>query len=130
MAYEAYVDSTYYTGTYKGATVPTADVARLALRATDEVDALTQQGITISGGLATFSETDQTRIKRATCILLEWLAQEDALTGGTGVQASSERVGGYNYTLDATEVARARKMAYARAVDMLLYTGLLYTGGL
>ena len=80
-----------------------------------------------AGGLSTFSAADQERVQLATCAVAEWLAQEDAATGGAGVTPSSEKVGSYSYTIDAAEVTRARSAAYKRAGDFL-WTGLLYRG--
>lgn len=127
MAYEAYIISSYYSGTYKGTAIAAASFDRIALRASDEIDALTMNHIR-NVGVTTFSAADQERIKLATCALAEWLAQEDDLSGGSGITPSSEKVGGFSYTIDGAELARARKAAYNRAEDHLLWTGLLFRG--
>lgn len=124
----AYIDSTFYTGTYHGRAIAAADFDRMALRASEEIDAMTQHRITRIGGLTEFIEADQERIKLATCAIAEWLAAEEAMSGATGAVPSSEKVGAYSYTIDAAELTRNRQRAYSAAEGFLLFTGLLYAG--
>lgn len=128
MAHDAYITSEFYSGTYKGTAIDAADFDRIALRASEEIDSLTMNQIRNAGGLATFSEADQERIQLATSAVAEWLNQENAVSGGSGVTPSSEKVGSYSYTVDAAEFTRARRYAFKRAGDFLLWTGLLYSG--
>lgn len=128
MARTAYISTEFYTGTYHGRTIAAADFDRLALRATEEIDDMTQQRIPRMGGLTELTAADQERVQLATCAIAEWLATEEAMSGATGAVVSSEKVGAYSYTLDASELARARQRAYSAADGFLLFTGLLYAG--
>lgn len=127
MAHDAYITSSDYTA-YKGRAIAVADFDRIALRASEEIDALTANKIRLNGGLATFTAADQERIKLATSAVAEWLAIKEEAEGGTGVMPTSEKIGSYSYTIDQTGIKAARKEAYTRAGDFLLYTGLLYRG--
>lgn len=127
MAYEAYIVSSDYTGTYKGIAIDAAVFDRIALRASDELDVLTL-GKVRAAGLASYAEDAQERIKLATCVLAEGLAMVDAATDSTGILATNEKVGGYTYTIDAGSLRQTMAQARAKARDYLFSTGLLYRG--
>lgn len=127
MAYEAYIVTTDYTGTYKGSDIPAADFDRLAMRASDELDAMTMRQVR-TAGLSSFSTDNQELIKMAVCALAEGLCQQDQATGGTGIVTSSEKIGGYSYTQDQAALDKAWRDAVDCAENYLLFTGLLYRG--
>lgn len=124
----AYIDSIFYAETYKGRPIAAEDFDRIAERASEEIDVLTMQRIQQSEWPGDFCDADQQLIKRATSIVAEWLSQEEALGAAGGALASSEKVGIYSYTLEASEINRARQAALLRATDVLLFTGLVYRG--
>lgn len=127
MAYDAYIISTDYSGTYKGAPIAAADFDRFALRASDAIDKMTSQRIR-TAGLASFDAETQDLIKRATCAMAEGLYQVDQATGGTGIVASSEKIGSYSYNLAQDAVNQRYLDASVQALDYLATTGLLYSG--
>jgi hypothetical protein len=115
MAYSAYIDSTYYTGTYQGTAIASADFNRIALRASDELDKLTVNVIRLNG-LTSYSADAQEAIKLATCALAESLAQIDTATDSAGLMASSEHVNGYSYSgIDQTAITAALTAARQQA---------------
>lgn len=127
MAYDAYITSEDYTGTYKGAPIAAADFDRFARRASDALDRMTQQRIR-TAGLASLSAETQASVKLATCALAEGLYQVDQATGGTGVVASSEKIGSYSYNLAQDAVNQRYLDAGVQAMDYLVNTGLMYSG--
>ena len=127
MAYDAYITSADYSTTYKGAPIAAADFDRFALRASDAIDKMTQQRIR-TAGLASFSADIQASIKLATCAMAEGLYQVDQATGGTGVVASSEKIGSYSYNLAQDAVNQRYLDAGVTAMDYLALTGLMYSG--
>jgi hypothetical protein len=115
MAYTAYIDSTFYTGTYGGTAIDSAIFSRIALRASDELDKLTANLVRLNG-LTSYSADAQEAIKLATCALSESLAQIDTATDSAGLMASSESVNGYSYSgIDQTSVTAALSSARAQA---------------
>jgi hypothetical protein len=123
MAYTAYIDSAYYTATYQGTAIASADFARIALRASDELDKLTVNLVRLNG-LTSYSTDAQEAIKLATCALAESLAQIDMATDSAGVMASSESVNGYSYSgIDQTSITAALKTARQQAWTYLQRAG-------
>ena len=127
MAYEAYITSSYYSGTYKGAAIDASDFDRIALRASDEIDALTFGRIR-SAGLTSFDDDTQEAVMLAVCVMAEALYKIDDMTDGTGIAASSEKVGSFSYTVESGSLTAVRAEAVVRARSFLLNTGLLYAG--
>ena len=123
MAYAAYIDAAYYSGTYKGQTIDSAKFARIALRASDELDKITFNRVR-RAGLASFTSDEQDLIKLATCSIAEALALHEAAADG-GVVTTSESVGGYSYSVDKTSVEKIKSEGISRAKQYLMSTGLL-----
>lgn len=124
MAHGAYISRAFYDSTYYGRSIDAEQFDRIALRASEEIDSLTNNQIRIAGGLATFSDADQERIRLATCVVAERINLEDDLPEG----ASSEKVGSYSYTIDPAMLANEGRKARVRAESFLQLTGLLYRG--
>lgn len=127
MAYEAYITETYYTGTYQGAEIDSDSFARIALRASDELNRITFDHVR-RAGLSSFDADTQEAVKLATCAIAEALAQIDAATDGTGITVTTEKVGSFSYSMDASSLAALKTEAMAKARSILLPTGLLYAG--
>lgn len=123
MAYEAYISIEDYIGTYKGQTISDDDFARIALRASDELDKLTFNRVR-RAGLVSYDADVQEAIKLATCALAEALALIDAATEGTGVVTTSESVSGYSYSIDKTSINQLMADGIARAKKFLKETKL------
>ena len=115
MAYAAYIDNTFYTTTYGGTAIDSAIFARIALRASDELDRITANVVRLNG-LTSYGTDAQEAIKLATCALAESLAQIDTATDSAGLMASSESVNGYSYSgIDQTAVNAALGSARRQA---------------
>jgi len=127
MAYEAYIDRTYYAETYQGTDIDTNIFDRIALRASDEVDKFTFRRVR-RAGLTNFDDDMQAAIQLATCAIAEALAQIDVATDSTGMIAASEKIGSYSYTADASSLDKLLAKAKNKAMSYLLFTGLLYRG--
>jgi hypothetical protein len=127
MAYEAYIITTDYTELYKGAPIDDASFDRIALRASDEIDTLTFGRIR-RAGLDSFDAKTQEAVKLATCAMAEALAQIDAETDGTGIVSTSEKVGGFSYTVDTASINALKVEAIKKARSLLWNTGLQYAG--
>ena len=127
MDYEAYIAETDYTDTYKGTAIDSAIFDRIALRASDEVDKLTF-GRVRRAGLDSFDADTQQAVKLATSAIAEALAQIDAATDGTGIAATSEKVGSFSVSIDAASLPALKADALTKARSYLIYTGLLYAG--
>lgn len=121
----AYIDQTYYDGNYKGRAVDAAAFPRLALRASEQVDALTFGNI---GDIASQPASTQTAVKNATCIIVEGMASLESYSDMGVVSTSESASGAYSYTVDAASVKTAQSDVIARAKVALRSTGLLYAG--
>lgn len=127
MAYEAYIDSEFYTGTYGGTVIDSAIFMRISKRASDELDKLTVNCIRLNG-LSSYSDNAQEAIKLATCAIAESLAQIDMATDSAGFMASSESVNGYSYSgIDQSTITSALKSAYQQAWTYLQRGGFYRT---
>ncbi len=73
----AYADYDFYTDTYYGNVVPESDFPRLAERASEEIDRLTNDRLT---EWMPEKEKDVLKIKKACCALAERLYYNDLLT--------------------------------------------------
>jgi len=117
----AYVDYTYYTGTYLGAAIAQADCNRLAARASVEIDRMTYGRTAAIVTAGTDTDTIDL-VKMATCAVADAIKKlEDS---GGAVQ--SERVGNQSVTYLSQASDEARLMNAAKAY--LWNTGLMYRG--
>ena len=118
----AYADYTYYTGTYLGIAIAQTDFPRLALKASNFLDALSMDRLAAIVTAGTDTATID-KIKMATCAVAE--EYQEIESGGGEVQ--SERVGSHSVTYNVTHGApRAKLMDAARLY--LARTGYLYQG--
>jgi hypothetical protein len=119
----AYVTYTYYTQTYLGSSIVSADFNRLALRASAVIDQLTYQRAASETALATIDS-----IKMATCALAEELQREEQNGGSDGIQ--QESVGAISVTYASNSSAMLTNEAKQEKVakQYLASTGLMYRG--
>ena len=126
----AFVDYTFYTGTYLGSVIPTADFNHLALEASHFINAVTfGRAETV---ITDNSDADLvTKVKMATCAAAEgyYINLDTNAQGGTGV-IQSEKIGNYSVTYAlAGDIAQSLGMAILRkASPYLADTDLLYRG--
>lgn len=104
----AYADFTFYSGTYKGAAIASADFPRLALRASEAIDQMTFDRTAAVVAASTDTATIA-KVQMAVCAVAE---QIQALEGSGGA-VSSEHVGNYSvaYISQLSEDARLKKIA-------------------
>ena len=119
----SYVDFTYYSATYLGTAIVSADFPRLALRASATIDNLTFNRAA--------TETDVTtidKIKMSTCAVAEELQKEDLADGVDGIQ--SESVGSNSVTYAENSGKRlTNEMKQSKAAKLYLSsTGLMFRG--
>lgn len=114
----AYIDSTYYQSTYYGVDAGT-DFARLAERASDDVDMATQYGIVV----ADLSAADLAMVKKAVCAQVEFYVEN----GDTYNDSSdgSESIGKFSRS---TASRKSPASLCMRARQYLEQTGLMYRG--
>ena len=124
----AFVDYTYYTGTYKGSAIPSTDFDRMALEGSHFVNAITYG----RADAIIQAETDQAllaSVKMATCAAAE--AHYEYMSQASGNPAiQNEKVGNYSVTYAAAgEVAQSLGMTALRKASIYLSdTNLLYRG--
>lgn len=110
MAYATYSD---YTTTYKGNIIPSSDFDRLALRASEFIDRVTNNQ-------AATSTTYTDKIKMATCAVAEVVHQFGDTMGKT-----SESVSGQSVSYDPQAI---KGMKFNAVKAYLWDTDLLYSG--
>lgn len=123
----AYVDYSYYTDTYLGNAVAPADFARLSVRASKHIDALT---FNRAAAIIT-ADTDADKvdaIKMATCAVCDEL-QKDADSDGRD-NITAERVGNVSVSYgDSSEMAKTLASKINDAASLYLWeTDLMYRG--
>src|SRR4030067_401524 len=92
----SYADYTFYTGTYLGTAIASADFAALALRASAVIDRITFQRAAAIVTAATDTTTIDL-IKKAMCAVAEEI-QTIAAEGTSGSVISAETVGSHSVT--------------------------------
>ena len=125
--YTGYITSAEYVNLYRGEVIDPDIFDRIALRASDALDRITMNRVRLTG-LSNYDDATQELIKLATCALAEGIAIVHRETGGTGVVAGSEKIGGYNYALEPGSLDKVQAAASQKAQDYLLFTGLVYRG--
>lgn len=119
-----YVDYTYYTDTYLGTAIASADFAAWALRASATIDRLT---FNRAAAIIT-ADTDATKvtaIKMATCAVAETLQSQAGTPDGT---IASESVGRHSVTY-VEGSTKSKERAQSDAANLYLAsTGLMYRG--
>lgn len=119
--YVQHVDEAYYTDTYKGETIPTAQRANLLKRASRDIDSLTYNRI-VYKGFENLTEFQQRIVQEAICLHADFLYQFEGYldmpitgfgAGSTSVSFKSKVTSGPNGIATST-----------RVLSMLTQTGL------
>lgn len=123
----AYADYTFYTTTYLGTAIASADFGRLALRASQVIDNST---FNRAAAIVTADEDADTiaLIQMATCAVAEEIQTQESSGSIDGV--TSERVGSYAVTFGAGSRAMlSNEVKQENAARLYLaQTGLMYRG--
>lgn len=125
----SYVTQDYYSGTFQGESVDSADFPGLLERASEIVEEMTMYRLTAITFEA-MPEAVQEQVKRAVCAQIEYLNANGGseLDNSTGVQSAS--LGKFSYTSGSKTDSASGQTIYApRAQRILMPTGLLYRGG-
>lgn len=125
---DAFIDFTYYTDEYHGASVSSSDFPRLALEATALVEMATfnRAGSVIGLG----EDTDViSKIKLATCAVMD-AQYKIAQSGGSSGVIASESVGSHsvNYVSRKGADASVQDELVGTIYRYLANTGLMYRG--
>ncbi len=126
----SYVDSIYYTDTFKGEPVDDADFPSLCMRAEELIEELTMYRVT-SVTILAMEEGVKERVKRAVCAQIEYLDANGGADMDNGSDLQSAGLGKFNYTKASGINGSTEQSVYApRALRILAPTGLLYRGGM
>jgi len=122
-----YADYTFYTGTYLGNAIASADFAALALRASAVIDQITFDRAAVVITVATDTVTID-KIKKATCAVAEELQTQDAAGGTDGI--TSESIGNYSvsFAVGAKKTLTSGQQLANAAGLWLANTDLLFRG--
>lgn len=115
----AYSDYSFYTGTYLGSAIASADYARLSLRASEIIDRITFQR-------APDDTENPVAIKMAEAAIADIFYDIEQSGGISGVV--SERIGSHQVTYGADAQKTADERYTEAAAIYLENTGLLYQG--
>jgi hypothetical protein len=123
----AYVDYAYYSATFLGTAIASADFGRLSVRASKHIDALT---FGRAAAIIT-ADTDTDKIdalKMATCAIADEL-QKDETSGGRD-NVTSEKVGNVSVSYGASgQMTKTLGQKIADAATLWLWeTDLMYRG--
>ena len=124
----SYVTYTYYTTTFLGTVIASADFAQLALRASAVLDSITFNRVAAIVLTATDIVTID-KIKMATCAVAEEL-QTLALAGSSGGGIKSESLGSYSVSYaDGSKMSLTDTQKLSNAASLYLgSTGLMFKG--
>ena len=123
----AYVTEEYYSGTFKGEQVVSADFPALEARAAELVEEMTMYRVTPITILV-MPDQIQERIKKAVCAQIEYMDANGGSDMDNGDDLQSAGLGKFNYTKSSG--GNSQQSLYApRAQRILVPTGLLYRGG-
>jgi hypothetical protein len=123
----AYTDYTYYTNTYLGTVIASANFARLALRASAIIDQITFSRAAPIVTAATDTDTI-TAIKMAVCAVAEAYQTVEADGGNDAIQSESIGNNSVTYAAGASKLKTALKKYEDAASLYLGETGLMFTG--
>ncbi len=119
----AYADYAFYTTTYLGAAIASADFARLALRASAKIDQITFGRTAVVMESEDEADADtQEKIQSATCAIAEEIQKLEAAGGAV----KSERVG--NQSVEYLSVLSDDERMIRAAKVFLWDTDLMYRG--
>ena len=117
----AYADYTYYSATYLGTAIASADFARLALRASEYIDQLTF-------GRAADDTDNETAIKNACSAVAEEVQRVEADGNADGIASESIGSNSVTYTANAYRSKSALSKYRQAAKTYLGDTGLMLPG--
>jgi hypothetical protein len=124
----SYVDYTYYSTTYLGTAIASPDFARLALRASAQIDALTFDRTAPVVTAATDTATID-KIKMACCAVAEELQVQDAAGDSAGgIQSESIGSNSVSYAVGALATLTHDQKLQRVARLYLGNTGLMFRG--
>jgi len=123
----AYVDYTYYSTTYLGTAIVSADFPRLALWASAQIDALTFDRTAAIVTAATDTATIA-KIKMATCAAAEELQRQDANGGADAIQSESTGQNSVSYSVASSKMLTNTQKLQREAALYLGSTGLMFRG--
>lgn len=123
----AYVTEEYYSDTFKGEPVVSADFPALEARASELVEEMTMYRVTPITILV-MPEPIQECIKKAVCAQIEYMDANGGSDMDNGDDLQSAGLGKFNYT-KSSGGASQQSLYAPRAQRILAPTGLLYRGG-
>lgn len=125
-----YIDKQYYDDDYKGSSVDEETFLRLAERASEIVDEITDYKLKIGVSFDKLNAFFKEQVKKATAAQVEYM-----LLQGEGVEhgesdVSSVTIGKFNYSegQNPTRLTRAQLRSSPAVIGYLKPTGLLYSG--
>jgi hypothetical protein len=117
----AYATYSYYSTTYLGTSIASADFSRLALRASAWIDRLTFQR-------AADDTTYTDEIKMATCAVAEEIQTVEAGGNADGIQSEAIGQNSVTYATSSTKQLTAGEKYLQAAALYLGSTGLMFPG--
>lgn len=124
----AYVDYTYYTTTYDGSAISSAEFTAYANRASAYIDYVTMDRAVTLMSLVSPSPEETAlvnKVKNAVCAVMDQLKSYDVTGGGS---ISSESVGSHSVSYStADRKVHAANMSSSAAL-YLAHTGLMFRG--
>lgn len=123
-----YVDFSYYTNTYKGASVGLADFPAIELRASEIIDDLTMYKVA-QQGLTLYPIFVQNQFKKAICAQIDYIDSMGGVATLDEAPMQSMGLGKFNYSSGSnTGTGNGSSNVSGRAKSLLAPTGLLYRG--
>lgn len=125
-----YVTQEYYSDTFLGEAVDSADFPGLLERASEIVEEMTMYRLTPVTFLA-MPEDVQERVRKAVCSQIEYLEANGGSDMDNGADLQSASLGKFSYTKASGSGNSSGQSIFApRAQRILMPTGLLYRGGI
>lgn len=123
----AYTEFDYYSGTFLGVAIAESDFPRLALRASEKLDAICFDRVAAVVTAGTDTATI-TKIKNACCSVAEEIQAQESAGNQDGI--TSERVGNYSvsYGNKSRSALSNDEKVNVIARQYLANTGLMYAG--
>lgn len=123
----AYADYTFYTTTYLGTAIASTDFARLALRATAVIDAITYNRAVVIIDADT-PESTVTAIQNACCAVAEEIQTQELNNNIDGIQSESAGSRSVSYNKSARAMLSNEEKQANAAKLYLANTGLMFSG--
>ena len=124
-----YATQEYYTDTFHGEPVDTADFPSLLERAAEIVEEMCMYRV-MESRMDTYGTDIQERIKKAICAQVEYLDANGGSDMDNGADLQSAGLGKFSYSRAPGVGGSTQQSVYApRAMRILAPTGLLYRGG-